>query len=551
MSKTTKQANLTVANTNNNGGNNMKHLLGEKEVEALANMMVYKTKNLRGFKLKGGQFEQPNKSYKGFDRTVKAKTYKKNINLIGTTNYIYNRAWNVTKALEPANKLDYYLENIERVISTIRPDVLERIVDLKDKNEWKHIAKMDTNLTGNTYENYRDLFNQFKQYGFEVINICIRTYQKQENGEWKKIINKNGKEEIVCERTLYVRYKGFSGSYGIEFPFVDKYGFFTNEGSSYVGMASISEDQKAKILKGNDKNIELIHFYQYLCKQLKVRRVNYDGIEEYYDSTYFNNRVAAGKIEYTLKTKLKQILRHAKEMSWQEDAGTPIVWIDKYLSDMALEQYKNNVFLNFSYDDLVKCKSSITGLDLLTGSTSEPGKRVQLAANWKLNVEKGKLLLVRKTKANYGILGDYVCSYNLSIPSLAKTSAKRQNASTIKSTYQLIAPQTYKRHFVGNDFDEKIKNSCLRTMFVAKIGIPTMLKDAEQEKLFTKLGLLPNVNDCFVISDLGQELLKTRFRKPGTQEVIEYLPNNGAKLIGSGRDKGSVTSIMKKICTSS
>lgn len=553
----------TMNGTNNVlGGNNMKkHLLGEKEVAVLAKVMNYKAKQLGGLKLKGGQFEQPSKSYKGFERTVKEMTYKTNVSLIGSTNYIYNKAWNITEALNPANKLDYYLENIENVINAIRSDVLERVVDIKDKNKWEYKqTKSEENGTDNyrlfekdggengkpgKYYEFRKLFDCFKYYGFEVVHVSIKTYYKIENGKLTTIKDTEGKEKNVTEKTLRVTWKNMNGAFSIEFPFIDVNGFFFNEGSAYIGMASISEEQKAKILKGDDKDIELLHCYQYICKQLKVRKVNYDGKEEFYDSTYFNNRVAEGKIEYVLKNKLKQILRHAKEMAWQEDAGTPIVWIDKYLSDMALEQYKRNVFLNFSYDNLVQCNSSITGLDLLTGSTAEPGKRVQLAANWKTTIKDGKMYLVRKKNAINSKLADHVCAYNMSIPSIAKTSAKRQNASTIKSTYQLVSPQTYERAFVGNDFSEKIKNSCLRTMFIAKIGIPAMFKDKRKAERFRKLGLLPNTNDCFIISDLGQELLRTYFRKPGTKELIEYLPSAGAKLIGDKRDKGSITSIMK------
>lgn len=553
----------TMNGTNNVlGGNNMKkHLLGEKEVVVLAKVMNYKAKQLGGLKLKGGQFEQPSKSYKGFERTVKEMTYKTNVSLIGSTNYIYNKAWNITEALNPANKLDYYLENIENVINAIRTDVLDRVVDIKDKNKWEYKpTKSEENGTDNyrlfekdggengkpgKYYEFRKLFDCFKHYGFEVVHVSIKTYYKIENGKLATVKDAEGKEKSVTEKTLRVTWKNMNGAFSIEFPFIDVNGFFFNEGSAYIGMASISEEQKAKILKGDDKNIELLHCYQYICKQLKVRKVNYDGKEEFYDSTYFNNRVAEGKIEYVLKNKLKQILRHAKEMAWQEDAGTPIVWIDKYLSDMALEQYKRNVFLNFSYEELVKCKSSITGLDLLTGSTAEPGKRVQLASNWKTTIKDGKMYLVRKKNAINNKLADHVCAYNMSIPALAKSSAKRQNASTIKSTYQLVNPQTYERKFIGNDFDEKIKNSCLRTMFVAKIGIPAMFKDKRKVKEFRKLGLLPNVNDCFIFSDLGVELLRTHFRKPGTQEVDHYVPGAGAKCIGIGRDKGSITSVMR------
>lgn len=527
------------------------HLLGAAEVVTLAAIMSYKAKNLGGMKLKGGQFEQPSKSYKGFDREIKEMTYKKNVALIGHTNYIYSRAWEEAEELEPTNELDFDLENLENIINTIQDSVLEQLVELKDKNAWQHQPKKDGKTTdfeeGGKFSAFRGIFNCFKHYGFEVFSIYTKVYYKLENGEPKVVKDNKGKDVYVVEKTLKVAWRdNFGNIFSVEFPFIDVNGFFTNNESKYVGMASIDENQKAKILKGDDKNIELVHCYQYICKQLKVRKVNYDGKEELYDSKYFNDRVAAGRMSFMMQSKLKQILRHAKEMAWQEDEGTPIVWIDKYLSDMSLEQYKRNVFLNLSYEELVKCKSSITGLDLLTGSTAEPGKRVQLAANWKTTIKDGKMYLVRKANAINSKLADHVCAYNMSIPALAKSSAKRQNASTIKSTYQLVNPQTYERKFVGNDFDEKVKNSCLRTMFVAKIGIPAMFKDKRKVEEFRKLGLLPNVNDCFIFSDLGVELLRTYFRKPGTQEVDHYVPGAGAKCIGIGRDKGSITSVMRE-----
>lgn len=525
------------------------HLFGPEEVFNLANVMLFKANHLQKMKLKAGQFNQPGQSYKGFDRDRIENTYQKNIKLIGHSNFIYWNANRITKPLKPAKDIKDSIENIELSFNSIQDEVLEKSIELKDKKSWKHYPKKDGDIKdfeeGGKYYNYRALFEVFEDYGYKVFNIYTETYYYIEDGVPKAIQWQDGNTKYLKETVLCVSWKGFGGSFGVKLPYIDASGFFSNNGSRYVGMYSLDFQQKAKILKGDYKDIELIHPYKYIAKQLRVERINYDGTEELYSPEKFDTLVRNGGMGFKVKSKIVNILRHVKEFAWQEDQGTPIIWVDKFSSDMAFEALRSNIFLNFSYEDLVKCNSTIAGMDLLTGSTAAPGKRVQLAHNWKVSLKKGgKCVLVRKQSAIDDILADHVCSYNMFQPALIKTSAKRQNASTVKATYNLVSPQQYKRHFKGSDFNEKIINSCTRTLFVAKWHIPEMLMNDEQIEFYRSYGLRPNTNDCFVMSDVCSKAFETWFRKPGEEYLGKYIPGSGAKLYGDARDKGSVTSMM-------
>lgn len=84
-------------------------------------------------------------------------------------------------------------------------------------------------------------------------------------------------------------------------------------------------------------------------------------------------------------------------------------------------------------------------------------------------------------------------------------------------------------------------NAVLKSLFVAKINLN---EDLPEE--LVKLGLVPNTNDCFLISEETCKRMEVLFRKPKTTELSHMKPKAGSKCIGSFRDKGSITKVMKR-----
>lgn len=87
----------------------------------------------------------------------------------------------------------------------------------------------------------------------------------------------------------------------------------------------------------------------------------------------------------------------------------------------------------------------------------------------------------------------------------------------------------------------EVLNNVLRTMFVAKINLPEVLP----QKL-VDLELVPNTNDCFLVSKSTVKRMEVLFRIPGQKDLWRMEPASGSKMIGSFRDKGSVTEVMDR-----
>lgn len=84
-------------------------------------------------------------------------------------------------------------------------------------------------------------------------------------------------------------------------------------------------------------------------------------------------------------------------------------------------------------------------------------------------------------------------------------------------------------------------NAVLKTLFVAKINLN---EDLPEE--LVNIGLVPNTNDCFIVSENTCKRMEVRFRKPKETELTAIRPSAGSKMIGTFRDKGSITKVMKR-----
>ena len=88
---------------------------------------------------------------------------------------------------------------------------------------------------------------------------------------------------------------------------------------------------------------------------------------------------------------------------------------------------------------------------------------------------------------------------------------------------------------------QEMLNNVLKTLWVAKINLN---EDLSQELI--DLELVPNTNDCFLISENTCTRMSAMFRRPGADEPTRIKPSCGSKFIGSFRDKGSITQVMKR-----
>ena len=88
---------------------------------------------------------------------------------------------------------------------------------------------------------------------------------------------------------------------------------------------------------------------------------------------------------------------------------------------------------------------------------------------------------------------------------------------------------------------QQMLNNVLKTLFVAKINLN---EDLPQELI--DLELVPNTNDCFLISESTCSRMSAMFRRPGETELTRIKPSCGSKMIGAFRDKGSITQVMDR-----
>lgn len=89
--------------------------------------------------------------------------------------------------------------------------------------------------------------------------------------------------------------------------------------------------------------------------------------------------------------------------------------------------------------------------------------------------------------------------------------------------------------------NQQMLNDVLKTLFVAKINLN---EDLPQELI--NLDLVPNTNDCFLVSENTCNRMEVAFRKPKETDLSYIIPSCGSKFIGSFRDKGSITQVMKR-----
>lgn len=403
----------------------------DSEFETLVDIIYLNSKNKEVSKRAKSTIES-NKVWQHFQTTGLGKQLTKT-ELYGDYKDIYLKAYETE--FKPTNSIDLEVQNgivkMEQILAENSTNIKEFEANRVSAEEMKLVADIKIEDKGNgTYSKYKRAFRAFENYGSVLIGI-YRTIRR----------NGNGYEEKTF--TFEFAHKG-AKAWRLELPAINPQGRFIKNNSEYIFM--FMPKNLENYSKGVDDYLELSHPFEYISEKLLEVYVDPEtGLPQYLAQDFFDKRV-----EYTNKNgrikkfqdKLNRILMNAKEHYWDERDDSPIVWIDKNSSTLAKSMFENNVAIFAKYDMLVE-NGLIKGLDLLTGSTSTPAKRCKIANGWEMKYINQKLVVA--PKENISELSNYLTDYKFSNPGTFRTSSKRDNSCTVRSTYNLVNPQTYNK----------------------------------------------------------------------------------------------------------
>lgn len=378
-------------------------------------------------------FQTKNKSdvWKNYENTSLGKVHKKVV-LLGSIEEIYRKAYET-----PISYIDKGIVN-NSDIKSIAKELSNANRALELKNVFYNYQNDRTlkeisikTISKKLFDSYSQFFNKvFAPYGSVVSKIQI---VEKANAEY----NESSLRVIFTHKNVKI--------WSLDYPFINKDGFFNSGNNIYAFMFTI-ENMK-EIISGETKELKLEHPYVWLSKQL-LKAYSLDGEEVLYTEDIFDKIINGSRREnnYKLQLKLVSALRNAKDNPWEEKNATPVVWFDKHSSSISKFSFTRNILIDSCYTDLVKI-GLIEGLDLLTGSTSTPAKRVKPASCWDI-VRHGADLVLERVKDHTSVIEDYAGEFKCSFPAFVKTSAKRDNSCTIKDTVNFTNPQTYQRKFI-------------------------------------------------------------------------------------------------------
>lgn len=403
--------------------------LNDREFETLVDLAFYNAKNKNNAK-RSSTTTEANASWKLFDTNGLGKQLKK-IELFGDYENIFRTANEFD--FKPVNAID--LNANENNLGAVRLALASNMDKIKSKlsdinaDEVMHIVGEQKINQASALERYRIVFRLLETYGSTLIAI-YRT--KRRNG--------NGREEDNITFEFNHQNKK---AWRLELPKINPKGYFKQNGEDYYFMflpANLKE-----YATGEEDMLELIHPYSYMVNKMLEVYVDFEsGLP-----VMINGEVFSKRIEFTDKhgrqqnfqKKINSILTNRKENYWDERSDSPIVWVDKNLSDFAKAMYEENVAIFADYDLLTKV-GTIKGVDLLTGSTSTPAKRVKVAQGYKIGVVNNKMFVLPKSE-DVTLIESIYTDYKLMYAGTLKTSAKRDNSCTIRSSYALTKPQGY------------------------------------------------------------------------------------------------------------
>lgn len=322
------------------------------------------------------------------------------------------------RGLKPKFSLESIINRINVNIATITNDIQK-----KEEIDFKLIKKV--NLKNK--ENFFCYFKFLNLYNTKIVDIIINVYEGEKNG--LKIAEKRVCTTFVTDNVYYWK---------VEFPFVDKQGFFSLNGSEFVFM--YTPKNLEEYLTGTEDELRLFHPLERICKEMCIAYRDKEGGEVLLDKKFFLGRVekCGGKISQGFQKAVNKFVTNSKDFYWEKNSTSPIVWFDRFNGEMARHCFTNNILLDMGYEDVIHY-GKVKGLDLLTGSTSTPAKRVQLASNYAIAKNSNNECIVKKVR-DLGDLADYLSEDKTAYVFYNRTSGKRQNSATIKDSCDLVNP---------------------------------------------------------------------------------------------------------------
>lgn len=406
--------------------------LTDSEFKTLALAIWMNSQNKNKSK-RAGTTTEANATYLAFKETTIGKQLNK-VELYGDYKYAYEKASQTTLDIL---SLPVSIDTIDNVISTLNANVSDVKSLVNDKERAEQMVIVNEKNLNVDLEKYRYIFRMLNSYDCELIGA-------------KKTKRANGKGDTEVSITFEFSHKGMN-LWKLELPMVSKAGKFVRNGSEYI--VNLMPTNLEAYAMGEEDVLVLKHAYTYMIEQILTVYTENTADEgvlcHYYSKEVFENMInfvgKDGRIR-ALQNKVVKMLNNAKDNYTAEKTNSPIMWVDKHTSDFGRVLSENTVGVFADYNLMMKVSKKfgqfvIPGLDLLTGSTSEPAKRCRIAVGYKIGYVGHKMCVLPK-EDNLSELATIFSDYKFMNPGTLRTSSKRDNSCTLVSTYNLVNPQT-------------------------------------------------------------------------------------------------------------
>lgn len=382
----------------------------------------------KGLNLRAKQSVDPTEVWKMFSENFKDNKMMKPVKLGIRQIEIYKRAINTVPVKETVNSLPMDINILINKLATKKANLM---INKQESKQQEFKLAGIKKLTLKQIREFLPYFDLFKSYGSKAIDLYIRQYANNEKQYEKRLV------VVLCHSNVKV--------WELELPFINNEGFFKFNKNKYCFM--YKPKNLEAFLGGYESELKVHHPYETLVYEILKVYTNNEGVDIMLSKDIFDSNIQYSQKGSVRKfqAKINNYIRNAKDFYWEKKSLSPVVWFDDSKSKITEYSYSRNIMTDLSYESMIS-RGLVPGLDLLTGSTSLPGRRVKIASNYEL-VREGSDLIVRKVR-DLGNEANYIAMDKLVYPAFCRTSAKRQNSATVKDTNSLVTPcKEFKKHF--------------------------------------------------------------------------------------------------------